>query len=423
MHNSQPTYAFDDPVPTRQGRKHRRGRGYGVSLGRKNNASRGAAAQQQQQQQQAGTSFRLGGQPYLSAAQPQAQATHYAASGFDNGPSYNRGGGNGKNNEENSCTGSLTYSASSSVQSAESSNDSSFADIMRLVDVEGEGASEIKEFMAKQSKAASDYNQFGQEVGGTAKIAAVQGWNKRNQQAREAMQVAQAQKIRQQKQQQQQYSMAAGKHIPNAGNVDFNYSKDDSSASEDDVFSLDFDEKVLETIGGLDRDDDMAPARHNVIVTSQGKSQQGNNDPFRKAQATRQQDPFHSPSSSPYKSAPSSPRSGPSSSGHVTPPPNSRHNKRTSTPPGAQPISRTSSRHSKSSSDGSWDTPAPASPPQGGAGGGHGPRPPHSRSVPVGKSRRKSGSNDKAVTDLSVAFYAKSWMCGFADALNLDGKL
>merc|ERR1719253_64226 len=34
-----------------------------------------------------------------------------------------------------------------------------------------------------------------------------------------------------------------------------------------------------------------------------------------------------------------------------------------STPPGANVISRTSSRHSKSSSDGSFDTPAPSTPP------------------------------------------------------------
>lgn len=101
-------------------------------------------------------------------------------------------------------------------------------------------------------------------------------------------------------------------------------------------------------------------------------------------------------------------------SGHVTPPPNSRH-RRSSTPPGAKSISRTSSRHSKSSSDGSWDTPAPSSPTNIS-------KPPHvARSVPVSSLRRKSGKDEKVVEDLSEAFYAKSWMCGFADAFNFDG--
>ena len=101
-------------------------------------------------------------------------------------------------------------------------------------------------------------------------------------------------------------------------------------------------------------------------------------------------------------------------SGHVTPPPNSRH-KRSSTPPGAKTISRTSSRHSKSSSDGSWDTPAPSSPQNI-------MKPPHvPRSVPGSSARRKSGKDETAIEDLSEAFYAKSWMCGFADAFNFDG--
>lgn len=55
---------------------------------------------------------------------------------------------------DNSCAGSLTYSASSSARSAESSNDSSFSNILKLIDSEGEGASEIKDFIAKK-KAAS----------------------------------------------------------------------------------------------------------------------------------------------------------------------------------------------------------------------------------------------------------------------------
>ena len=89
-----------------------------------------------------------------------------------------------------------------------------------------------------------------------------------------------------------------------------------------------------------------------------------------------------------------------------------------STPPGANVISRTSSRHSKSSSDGSFDTPAPSTPPHNNSGLRHS-KPPNARNASVTKSRRKSGDReDKLVEDLSEAFYAKSWMCGFADAFN-----
>ena len=84
--------------------------------------------------------------------------------------------------------------------------------------------------------------------------------------------------------------------------------------------------------------------------------------------------------------------------------------------------SGTNSRHSKSSSDGSWDTPPPSSPPQN--GGSMHSKPPHARSMPVSKTRRNSSGlrEGKVVTeDLSEAFYAKSWMCGFTDAFNFDG--
>lgn len=49
-------------------------------------------------------------------------------------------------------------------------------------------------------------------------------------------------------------------------------------------------------------------------------------------------------------------------------------------------------------------------------------KPPHvARSLPGSSARRKSGKDEKVVEDLSEAFYAKSWMCGFADAFNFDG--
>lgn len=167
-------------------------------------------------------------------------------------------------------------------------------------------------------------------------------------------------------------------------------------------------------------DDDMA-SRHNVTITNQSqvKSQAINsNDPFFR---NTQDSHHHHHQQSPYNSAPSSPRTSNGDTGHVTPPPNTRSHKRTSTPPGANSISRTNSRHSKSSSDGSWDTPAPSSPHSTNA------KPPHARSAPISKSRRKissdssGGNNDGVVEDLSEAFYAKSWMCGFADAFNFDG--
>ena len=182
-------------------------------------------------------------------------------------------------------------------------------------------------------------------------------------------------------------------------------------------------------------------AKRAAAITNQTNTQ----NPF------RNQDPFasynqHAQTSNAdnFASAPSSPRS-PGRSGHVTPPPNSRH-KRTSTPPGAaNTISRTNSRHSKSSSDGSFDTPAPSSPPYPGMAGIAGSmaagimtsmKPPHARSTPISKTaRRKSGSrggpggdhhvgdagNGVVSGDSSEAFYAKSWMCGFTDAFNFEG--
>ena len=142
---------------------------------------------------------------------------------------------------------------------------------------------------------------------------------------------------------------------------------------------------------------------------AQAKIAEANTESF-----PRNKDPYQI--SSPHTtSAPSSPPRR-TASGTVTPPPNSRNHKRTSTPPGdANSIQRTGSRHSKSSSDGSWDTPAPASPPQISSGSTF-LKPPHARNTPVSKTRRKSGGRDEnAVEDLT---YKMPWMCGFADAFN-----
>jgi len=92
----------------------------------------------------------------------------------------------------------------------------------------------------------------------------------------------------------------------------------------------------------------------------------------------------------------------------TTPPPNSRQ-RRTSTPPGAVLLVRTSSRHSKSSSDGSFGTPAPASPPYA---------KPHSK--PPARGR---GTQSKTIgaSDISEPVYKNFWMCGFTDAFKFDG--
>ena len=163
-------------------------------------------------------------------------------------------------------------------------------------------------------------------------------------------------------------------------------------------------------------------ARHTVAVISAKSQASTSNDSFLQDPfAVRKQDPYQTTSSRYNNSPPSSPRS----SRHITPPPNARQ-KRTSalSPEATYSTSRTNSCHSKSSSDGSWDTPAPSSPTQHDGGSMHS-KPPHARSTSFSKTGRKSSGQqreDKVVTeDLSEAFYAKSWMCGFTDAFNFDG--
>jgi hypothetical protein len=113
----------------------------------------------------------------------------------------------------------------------ESSNDSSFADIIKLIDSEGEGSSEVKAFMSARSEAASEFG------GTTASVrdggSAVAGWMQR-------VDARAKQQQQQKKQQQQQHNSSGRGRNSNAANVALNYSRDDSN--DEDV--------KLETITG-----------------------------------------------------------------------------------------------------------------------------------------------------------------------------
>ena len=216
MSNFSPTnFEFTDDSPVQKGRKHRRGRAHGSSKSSFKTSGNHSSAVSSSLQQS-----------------PCEQTQYYTSDGWDSNQNnisiYSR------NRDDNSCAGSLTYSASSSVQSGmssggESSNDSSFADIIKLIDKEGEGASEIKAFIAAKSEAASD--EF---AGGGGAVA---GWMQR---------VAASQREKERQQMQMQSAMAASGrqgNYHNRNNVSLNYSKDDS----DDE---DFGENVLQTITG-----------------------------------------------------------------------------------------------------------------------------------------------------------------------------
>jgi hypothetical protein len=245
------TFEFADNSPVRPGPKHRRGRGSGTS----SRKIPTAAGTEITTIGHASTSrsFQQGGHKISSVAmnlsyehqsqmhnylhqRPQTQANYYTSDAWDNAGSPKGG------RDDNSCTGSLTYSASSSVQSAESSNDSSFADIIKLIDSsEGGGASDINKFTAKISKAASSSSGGGDSLG---KETAVSGWMQGVEDRHRSHKKA---KENEQKKKKKKplFSMSPSKRT---SNVDLNYSKDDSS--EDDVFGVDFDEKILETIAG-----------------------------------------------------------------------------------------------------------------------------------------------------------------------------
>ena len=236
---STPTFEFADDSPVRAGRRHRRGRGYTTSMkSAANNGNNigansehgghpGAATESGNHQHPSGNSsneFFLG--------QHHHPQPHYYTADWDS--NANNPSNNSKNNDQdhNSCAGSLTYSASSSVQSGmssggESSNSSSFADIIKLIDSEGDGANEIKAFMAARSEAASEGN--GKEVG------AVAGWMQR-------VDARSKQQLQQQQKKQHSNLGRQGRRIVSS-NVSLNYSKDES----DDE---DFQGTKLETIIG-----------------------------------------------------------------------------------------------------------------------------------------------------------------------------
>ena len=115
-------FEFADSTPkTATGRKHRRGRG--SSSQQKPSSSFGSSA--------------TGGK-YSSAASTSLNIA-------------SANGSKGIEQDQNSCAGSLTYSASSSVFSAEDSADSSFAEIIKILDTEGgEGDSKFKAFMSER---------------------------------------------------------------------------------------------------------------------------------------------------------------------------------------------------------------------------------------------------------------------------------
>jgi hypothetical protein len=248
------TFELADDSPIRPGRKHRRGR-LSASSCRKTPTAAGAdsaaigQASTSRSFQQCGhkisavalnlTYENLSQKHNFLHQQPQTQASYYTSDAWDNAGSPKGG------RDDNSCSGSLTYSASSSVQSAESSNDSSFADIIKLIDSsEGAGASEFNKIIAKKTKAASSSSAGGDFL---SKETAVSGWMQ-GVEDRRRLQKPAKENEQKKKKKKPLFTMSPPKRAPLNSNADLNYSKDDSS--EDDVYGVDFDEKILETIAG-----------------------------------------------------------------------------------------------------------------------------------------------------------------------------
>jgi len=349
-----PTFEFAERSPVQTGQKHRRG------IGHATNSRKISAASQS-------SSLSAGVQPMTHQQQTQSQTSYYTTDAWDNADIHHR-------KDDNACNGSLTYSSCSSEGNAGSACKTSFADIIKIIEseVEGEGASDLKTFMSKKSVAASDmggadYSSGGgnRECGGQfEKETAVAGW----------MQRAETRSMHKLKEQQtkvkkQTSTAATAMDVPSNSTMDLKSILD--YRDEGCVFGVDFEENFLETIAGHDDD---------------------------------RQDAYQPPFASARNS----------SSRDVTPPPNSRHGRTSTSPPGANTLSRTNSHHSNSSSDESWETPIPSSPPKIGATMM---KPPQARSSPISKSRCTSGSG----CEKNEAFYAKPWMGGFSDAFNFDG--
>lgn len=233
MSSSHKMYTFgDDESPAKTGRKHRRGRGYATtnkSVNKKNGGDSSAAASL--------NSYKQGGRcNYSAAAQRQTEhdkpRAYFTGDACDkvNDSSSSSNDNNGKQTDENDGTGSLTYSESSSMQSAESSTESSFSAILKVIDSSEGGVMDVKEFMARQSQAASGMDDV------DVNNPVVTGWiQRREAQKKEPSSSA--------------HSASSNK---SSSNVDFNYSRDDSSI-EADVYGVEFnehEENVLETIAG-----------------------------------------------------------------------------------------------------------------------------------------------------------------------------
>ena len=184
-------FADDSPSKTKRSHRHRRGRGF---ANRKSSASANSSRSSSLSAQSIGHNTQRGSH----------QAAHLKADEFANNTTAN-------DHDQNSCAGSLTYSASSSVQSgAESSNDSSFADIIKLIDSDGDG-SDLKKFMEKSSHAADSLSQMGMDEN-----PVVTAWKERaNERTR------QQQKAKQKKSK-KQFTMKSSP-MPSS-NVDLNYS-------------------------------------------------------------------------------------------------------------------------------------------------------------------------------------------------------
>eukprot|EP00578_Thalassiosira_sp_NH16_P028708 CAMPEP_0181087970 /NCGR_PEP_ID=MMETSP1071-20121207/6544_1 /TAXON_ID=35127 /ORGANISM="Thalassiosira sp., Strain NH16" /LENGTH=407 /DNA_ID=CAMNT_0023169869 /DNA_START=429 /DNA_END=1652 /DNA_ORIENTATION=- len=392
-------FAFADDAPVQTGRKHRRGRGYMPN--RQN-----AAAANRNQTGVAANGHQLG----RGGSQASSQSQQRPQGNLNLSANANRT--NSNKDDNNSCAGSLEYSQTSSI--AEDSNESSFADILKVFDSEVNGSSEVKDFIARQSQAANGGGGYAACGGGQYEAertsnadAAVQGWMQRvdSRKASALQQMKQAPKTQPQKKQQQKFTMAEPKHVPTNPNVDFNYSINDSSESEE-VFEVDFDGNVLETIVG--HDDEVAVPKK-VSATTQSKAPAKH--PF------RGEDRYVSSAFNNNTAASNRPSSRGRTSRRVTPPPNSRHKHTSAAHFVSNSISPSNSRHSKSSSEGSLDTPVPSSPPHNGLSTMRSAKPPP-RNAPAPKSRRNAGrgGDDKAVA--SNAFYAKPWMNDFADSLD-----
>jgi hypothetical protein len=179
-------FEFVDSTPTTNaaGRKHRRG-----SKGsQKSSSSNGSSSK-----------------PSYSPA---------AATSLDALPTP--GGSKSIDQDQNSCAGSLTYSASSSVFSADDSENSSFAEIIKILDTdeagEGGASSKIKAYMAERP-------QERQNACGMDASPAVAGWMQRVEERSKVQQ-----KLRRHEQEQSATSMIS---------AEMQYSNDDSSDDEE----------------------------------------------------------------------------------------------------------------------------------------------------------------------------------------------